>query len=575
MREFISRFKIFFISSAAFSFIINMLLLAPSLYMLQVYDRVLSGRSIETLVMMTLLLVVLLLMMGSLEMIRTRLLIQASSAIDDQMGADVLRRMIKSSVAVDQTPYMIGLRDIQMIRQFLTGSGILAFFDAPWLPAYMFILYLMHPIYFMVGAIGAVIMLILTILNEKSTRAPLEEAGAHGRNAARYIESSLRNGEVVNAMGMHQGVISRWQQFNSLMLQQQKKASNRAGTVSATTKFFRQTLQSIMLGIGAYLVIMDHSSSGMMIAATIIFGKAIGPIEHAIAGWKTMVEARGAYQRLDGFLSSLPKDVAHMQLPPPTGHLTVEQLTFGIRASNKILLRGISLELLPGELLGLIGPSGAGKSTLARLLVGVWRPLAGVVRLDGADLNSWQSEELGQYLGYLPQDVELFSGTIAENIARLGPVDADAVVTAAKLAGVHDLILHLADGYDTQIGDGGETLSGGQRQRIGLARALYGSPRLVVLDEPNANLDAEGEVALNRTIAELKKMEATTVIISHKINLLAVVDKLLVLKDGVQIMYGPRNNVLTEMNQPSKAKQQAPVGKESNKQVAHKEVAHV
>jgi ATP-binding cassette subfamily C protein EexD len=566
MREFIGRFKVFFLSAAAFSFIINMLLLAPSLYMLQVYDRVLSGRSIETLVMMTLLLMLLLLMMGCLEMVRTRLLIEASSAIDEQMGAHLLLRMINSTVSLDQVPYMNGLRDLQTLKQFLTGSGILAFFDSPWLPVYMVILYMMHPVYFVVGMIGAFIMVTLTICNEKATRRPLEEAGAHGRQAARYIEMSLRNGEVVNAMGMHDGIVSRWRTLNARMLQQQGKASRRAGAISGTSKFFRQTLQSVMLGIGAYLVIEENSSSGLMIAATIMFGKAISPIEQAIGSWKVMVEARSAYDRLDAFLKSLPKDVAHMQLPPPRGSLTVEQVTFGIKAANKVLLRGIAFELLPGELLGLIGPSAAGKSTLARLLVGVWQPLAGVVRIDGADLATWRKEELGQYIGYLPQDVELFAGTIAENIARLGSIDPEAVVKAAKLAGMHDMILHMPNGYDAQIGDGGVTLSGGQRQRIGLARALYGSPRFVVLDEPNANLDADGEVALNIALAELKTSRTTTVIISHKISLLAMVDKLLVLKDGAQLMYGPRDAVLAAMNQASKP--QPPVPSERRGQAA-------
>ncbi len=572
MREFISRFKVFFLSAAAFSFIINMLLLAPSLYMLQVYDRVLSGRSVETLIMMTLLLVLLLLMMGFLEMIRTKLLVDASSGIDDQMGAHVLQRMINSSVSQDQVPYTNGLRDLQLIKQFLTGSGILSFFDAPWLPAYMAILYLMHPIYFVVGILGAVAMLILAIINEKSTRTPLEEAGAQGRQAAQYIEMSLRNSEVVNAMGMHEGIVSRWRSLNSKMLLQQRKASHRAGAISGTTKFLRQTLQSIMLGIGAYLVLKDQSSAGMMIAATIMFGKAIGPIDQAISSWKVMVEARSAYGRLDVFLKSLPEDVAHMQLPPPVGQLSVEQVTFGIRATNKVLLRSISFDLMPGELLGLVGPSAAGKSTLARLLVGVWRPLAGVVRLDGADLTTWRNEDLGQYIGYLPQDVELFTGTIAENIARLGSIDSESVVTAAKLAGVHDMILHLDDGYDTQIGNSGITLSGGQRQRIGLARALYGSPKLVVLDEPNSNLDSEGEAALTNALEELKKLGATTIIIAHKISLMASVDKLLVLKDGVQIKYGPREAVMAEMTPPTKV--QTSVNKDLiNRVSSHKETA--
>lgn len=538
-----------------FSFIINMLLLVPSLYMLQVYDRVLASRSVETLWMLTLILAVALLVMSAMDLVRSRLLVKANNAIDTMLAPYLFHKMIVGATSPEGNQYSYGLKDLSAIKSFLTGAGIFALFDAPWLPVYLLILWFMHPVLFWVAVLGAVLMIGLTALNEYLTRASLEEANQSGRQAGNFVSAGLRNAEVVNAMGMQRGLTNRWNVLNDKTLELQSMASVRAGTVSGLTKFVRQFLQSVMLGAGAWLVLQNEGfTAGMMIAGTIILGKALAPIEHVIGSWKGLLEARSAYARLDKFIKGLSKEVSHMELPAPVGQLTLEHVTFGIRASNKVIIKDVSFALTPGESLGIIGPSAAGKSSLARLITGVWKPLSGTVRLDGSDLETWEKERLGQYIGYLPQDVELFAGSIADNIARLDTPDTERVITAAKLAGVHEMILQMSDGYDTQIGEGGAVLSGGQRQRIGLARALFGSPRLIVLDEPNASLDELGEQALAQAMLHMRKAGSTVVVITHKASLLAYVDKLLIMQDGALAMFGPRDAVLAKVKE---AQQQA------------------
>lgn len=343
-------------------------------------------------------------------------------------------------------------------------------------------------------------------------------------------------------------VTKRWGALNDAVIALQTKASNRAGVISSITKVVRQVVQSVCLGVGAYIVIQEPSfSPGMMIAGMIVLGKALGPIEHLIAGWKGFLEARIAYARLDAFLSIQQHERVPMELPAPTGTLSVQKVVFGIRSTNKIIIKDVSFHLEPGDCLGVIGPSAAGKSSLARLLVGVWQPLSGSIRLDSAEIGSWPSDRLGEYLGYLPQDIELFGGTIAENIARLAEPDADKVIKAAQQAGLHELILHMPNGYDTYIGEGGAVLSGGQRQRIGLARALYGNPRIVVLDEPDANLDTNGERALQQALVALKASGTTVIIVTHKLPLLSMTDKILAMQDGAVVAFGPRDQVLQQI----------------------------
>lgn len=550
MRSFLRKFLSFFVAAAVFSFVINMLLITPSLYMLQVYDRVLASRSEETLLMLTILLGVVLLVSSALEFVRSRLLIKANNAIDAMLAPYLLHKMLATANSPDGSPYAHGLKDLNAIKTFLTGNAIFALFDAPWLPVYLVILWIMHPLLFWVATVGSFLMIMLTILNDLATRKALQDANIAGRLAGNFVAAGLRNAEVVNAMGMQKGITRRWGNLNNATLELQSLASSRAGTISGSSKFVRHFLQSVMLGAGAWLVITTHDfSAGLMIAGTIILGKALGPIEHLIGSWKAFLEARTAYSRLDVFIKGLAREEEHMELPPPIGQLTLEHVSFGIRSTNKIIVKDVSFSLAAGESLGLIGASAAGKSSLARLITGVWTPQVGKIRLDGYDMDNWQKENLGQYFGYLPQDVELFAGTIAENIARLGIPDSEQVIAAAKLAGVHEMILKLPDGYDTQIGEGGAVLSGGQRQRIGLARALFGNPRLVVLDEPNASLDESGELALLQALEHLKKNGVTVIIVTHKVSLLANVDKLLVMHEGTLAVFGPRNAVLAHLAQ--------------------------
>jgi PrtD family type I secretion system ABC transporter len=558
MRAFLRKFLPFFVAAGVFSFFMNMLLLTPSLYMLQVYDRVLGSRSEETLWFISLLLIAALLVMGAMELVRSRLLVRANNAIDAQLAPFLLKKMAEGATSPEGNQYSYGLKDLNAIKGFLTGTGIMALFDAPWMPIAMIILWYMHFYLFMVALVGAVLMVGLTILNELLTRKPMEDANMASRAAGRHVEVALRNAEVVNAMGMLRGVAGRWAGLNDRVIALQSTASQRAGNISGVTKFVRQAIQSIGLGVGAYIVLREPTfTPGMMIAGTIVLGKALGPIELLIAGWKGLLEARIAYARLDDFLKAQHLEIEPMELPPPSGQISLEKVSFGIRSTNKIILKEITFALPAGETLGIIGPSAAGKSTLARLLVGVWKPLQGTIRLDGADLASWPSERLGPYVGYLPQDIELFAGTIADNIARLDEPDSDKVIRAARLAGLHEMILQMPKGYDTYIGENGAVLSGGQRQRVGLARALYGDPKLVVLDEPNASLDDVGELALLQAMAYLKQMGTTVVIITHKVSLLSTVDKLLVMQDGALAVFGPRDGVLQHLLQQQQKLQAA------------------
>ncbi len=545
MRSFLRKFLPFFVAAGVFSFFMNMLLLTPSLYMLQVYDRVLGSRSEETLLFITVLLIAALIVMAAMEMVRSRLLVRANNAIDAQLAPHLLKKMAEGATSPEGNKYSTGLKDLSSIKAFLTGPGIMAMFDAPWMPIAMIILWYMHHYLFIVALIGALLMVSLTVLNEYVTRAPLQEANGAARAAGSHVEVALRNAEVVNAMGMLKGVTGRWGALNDRVIAMQSKASLRAGSISGVSKFVRQVIQSLALGTGAYIVMHEPTfTAGMMIAGSIVLGKALGPIELLIGGWKGFLEARMAYSRLDAFLKMQHLEIEPMETPPPTGQITLEKASFGIRSTNKVILKDISFAITAGESLGIIGPSAAGKSTLARLLVGVWKPLQGTIRLDGADMASWPAERLGPYIGYLPQDIELFAGSIADNIARLEEPDSDKVIRAATLAGLHEMILQMPKGYDTYIGDNGAVLSGGQRQRVGLARALYGDPKLIVLDEPNASLDNEGELALLQAMADLKQMGTTVVVVTHKVSLLSNVDKLLLIKDGALVAFGPREGVL-------------------------------
>ena len=545
MRDLVARFRPFFVYAGLFSLAINVLLLGPTLYMLQVFDRVITSRSQETLLALTVAAVAALGLMALLDMLRARLLAAAGIALDRMLGPRVLEGLLSR---LSGTEFANGLRDVNTLRGFLVGSGVLAIFDAPWLPFFLLIIFLFHPVLGVIAVIGAISMWLLAFLNERFARRPLERVQAEGRRASRFIDTSARNAEVIGALGMLPAVTRRWARFNDAVLREQVRASAIGGRFSGGTKFARQLIQTAMMAAGAYLVVEQHVSSGIMIAGTILLGRALAPVEMLVASWKSLVEARGAWKRLDELLTKNPPAMPATDLPAPAGKLDVERVVFTLK--DRPIVRGASFSLAPAESLGIIGPSASGKSTLARLLVGVWKPGSGVVRLDGADVASWPREKLGPHLGYLPQDVELFTGTVAENIARLGEPDPAEVVRAAQRAHVHELILRLPKGYDSEIGENGQALSPGQRQRIALARALHGNPRFVVLDEPNANLDHDGEQALLRTLHGLKKEGITLVIIAHRPSLLGSVDKMLVLRDGMIEAFGPRSEIMSRVTRP-------------------------
>ena len=546
MRELTARFRPFFLYAGVFSLAINLLLLVPTLYMLQVFDRVLTSRSDATLVVLTTAAVIALFAMSFLEALRSRLLAAAGAALDRKLGPPVLEGLLAQAARAGGSEYVHGLRDVGVLRGVMTGQGVLSLYDVPWLPIFLFVIFLFHPLLGVVAVAGSLVMALLAIMNERTTREPLERAQREQRRAGRLIDANLRNAEVTAALGMLPAVTRHWMAINDTALRSQMQATNLGGGFTAATKFARQAIQIAMLAMGAWLVIDQHVTSGIMIAGTILLSRALAPVESLIAAWKHLVEARTAWARLSKLLQE-DRAVTTTKLPEPKGALKIERAVFGVKGLERPILRGVSFELAAGETLGVIGPSASGKSTLARLIVGVWKPASGTVRLDGADVAAWPRAELGPYVGYVPQDVELFGGTVAQNIARMEEPDAAKVVKAAQDAQVHELILRLPKGYDTEIGDGGSALSPGQRQRLALARALYGMPRLVVLDEPNANLDHEGDEALVRTLQRLRSEKVTVILVAHRPSLLVTADKLLVLRDGAVDLFGSRAEVMARV----------------------------
>jgi len=543
MQKVLAGLRPYVLFAGFFSLVMNLLLLAPPLYMLQVFDRVLTSRSNETLVALTLACGIALAAMAALDLVRAYLLAAMGRAIDRMVGAKVIDSLLGSAARLGAAQHAYALRDVSALRSFFSGAGMLALFDAPWLPFFLLVIALFHPLLGLIALIGALAMLTLAYLNERLTHRPVERAQAEGRKASRFIDTAVRNAEVVHALGMLPAVTQRWTGLNEAALAEQAGATRAGAALSSSTKFARQIIQTAMLGAGAYIVIDQQVSAGVMMAATILLSRALAPVEQLVAGWKHLVEARAAWRRLDELFKSRNDAQTTTALPAPEGRLGVERVVFGVKGADRPIIRGASFALPAGESLGIIGPSASGKSTLARLIVGIWRPVAGTVRLDGADVSSWPRDDLGRYIGYLPQEVELFPGTVTQNIARLGEPDAAAVIRAAQRANVHELILRLPNGYDTEIGER-FALSPGQRQRIALARALYGDPRLVVLDEPNSNLDADGEQALLATMHALKEEGVTVVVVAHRTSLLVGVDKVLVLREGNVEAFGPRTEVL-------------------------------
>ena len=527
----------------ALSFFVNLLLLAPALFMLQVFDRVLTSQSQETLLVLLIGMAVALGLMLILDYLRSRLQGVAGNLLGEHLSPIVARVMLARSARWSEEGVPVeALRDVAALRNIFSAHGLLALLDTPWAFAYVAVIWLAHPVLGMAAATAALLMLILAALNDRITRRDIDALQKEAARATRYLESSMHNAEVVQSLGMGDALLARWNSLNDRVGALQGPAARNSVAMAAITRTARQWVQVLMPALGAYLVITGEGTAGILVATTILLGRALAPVEQVVGSWRTLAEGGLAFRRLSQLLVAAEREPARMALPPPTGRLEAQALVYRAPHSDKMILAGVSLSLEPGESLAVIGPSGAGKSTLLRLLTGLWRPTAGVVRLDHVDLGQWQREELGPWLGYVPQDVELFPGTVAENIARLGNVDSAMVVRAAQRAGVHALILQLPQGYDTAIDTMGVMLSPGQRQRIALARALYGDPKLLVLDEPNSNLDGAGELALSETLKALKG-QVTVVVVTHRSALVQHMDKLLVLDAGRVQQYGTQTEL--------------------------------
>ena len=539
-----------FLTAIFFSFFINILAFVSPLYMLQIYDRVITSRNTMTLIALSVIAVFLVVVYAALEKIRSAILVRLGILFSNLSRTRLFDAVLRGNLLQPGRGHTQALRDLDTIREFLTGTGLISFCDAPWVPIFVVGCFLLHPWYGFIATAGAVLIFCFAIANELLTRKQLKAAATSVIVASAYASATFRNAEVLHAMGMLPGLRDRWLRRQDEGLKFQAVASDRAGHLIAAGKFLRVFPQIAILGTGAYLSIEQESTPGAMIAASIIMGRALAPVEMAVANWKGFIAARSAYDRILMLFGILPEEVEKLPLPTPEGYLSVENVIAVPPGAKEPVLRGISLALRPGEVLGILGPSAAGKSSLARVLVGVWSTAHGKVRIDGAELSHWDPERLGRHIGYLPQDVELFSGSIAENIARFNELDEVKIITAARMAGVHDMVQAMPGGYNTQIGEGGIALSGGQRQRIGLARALYGKPAYVILDEPNASLDADGEAALLSALQQLRQEGSTSVLITHKTNILATVDKILVLSRGEVAGFGSRDEILSKLLGP-------------------------
>jgi PrtD family type I secretion system ABC transporter len=532
-------------SVALFSGIVNLLMLAGPLYMLQVYDRVLSSRSVPTLVALSIFLVGAFAFQGVLDLIRSRVVVRAAMLLDQRLALAAHGAMLRLSIATrhaGEAPQPT--RDLDQIRAFLTGAGPVAICDMPWIPVFLCICFLIHPWLGFAATAGGITLFAMTLLTEHASGGPARAAAQDAGIRSVMVEAQRRSGETIMAMGMAGALAQRWGGVNDRYIGATARLSDVASSFGSVSKVLRLLLQSVMLGLGAYLVLRLELTAGAMIAASIMMGRALAPIETAIANWRAFIGARQSVARLSETLARAEPKRAATTLPKPARSLGVEQVTVVPPGGMTPIVAGVRFGLKAGDVLGIIGPSGAGKTSLVRTLVGIWRPAKGSVRLDGAALDQWEPEALGQHIGFISQTVELFDGTISENIARMGvSPDADAVLRAAQAAGAHDMILRLPSGYDTRIGEGGAMLSAGQRQRVALARALYGDPFLVVLDEPNSNLDNDGELALRQAMVNLKARGAIVVLIAHRPSILSVCDQVLLLANGTQLEFGPRDEI--------------------------------
>jgi len=545
-----------FVSLGIYSLFLNILMLAAPFYMLVVYDLVMPSKNLNTLLLVTVLTIMFFAGMWILDYVRSKLMIYASNKLDLIMNQRLFNATFDLAAKYPDKANIQPMRDFSSIKQFMGGPAVFAFFDFPWFPIYIAIMFIFSPIYGIYGIIATAIIILLTWINEKTTKEGLEESNNEYRSALSFFENNIQNVEVVKAMGMKQNLYRMWLEKYNKYLITHNDASTKASFYSNASKSFRMLASSMMYGVGAILAIMGMISPGMIIAGAVLMGRALQPITQIVSTWKSFTNAKIAYGKLNDLLLEFPEADEKISLPEPKGVISFENVVTVPPLSKKPVLKGISLVINAGEMVGVIGPSAAGKSSLAKTIVGVWHPASGHIRVDGADISQYNPDTFGRYIGYLPQDIELFEGTIAQNISRFdeNPNDED-IIAAAKLSGTHELILNLPDGYSTRVGTRGMSLSGGQKQRIGLARALYGKPKIIVLDEPNSNLDDAGEYALMLALQRLKEQKITVVFITHKQNILKLADKLLVIKDGQVVMYNDRDKVIEALS-PKAQKQQ-------------------
>lgn len=562
-------FKDAFYTVGLISAIINIILILPSIYMLQVYDRVLASRSVGTLIMISIIVIVFYIFMGVMEWFRSQLLVRVSNNMDEKLNERVFSVAFQNALYSGSGNASQVFSDFTNIRQFLCGSGIFAFFDIPWTPIYIIVIFLISPIIGVVSIVATLIMFFMAFLTEMVSKKGLNEANRHFQASQAFASVNFRNAEAIYAMGMVGSVKKHWFDRYINFLKQQSNTSSKVGAVSATTKTLRITFQSIVgYGLSAFFAIRGDLTAGMIVATAILLGRAFSPVDMAIGVWRQFVSVRESYARLEAMLDQFPQNSNTVALPEPVGHISVSNLIASPPNSNMMILKNVSFEVQPGELIGIIGPVASGKTTLGKMIVGIWPPYSGSVRLDGAEIHLWDREQIGRHIGYLPQDIELLDGTVAENIARFGLIDSDKVIEAAKTTGIHEMILQFPDGYDTRLGMGGIVISGGQKQRLALARAIYKDPTLIVLDEPNSNSDDIGERALLYTISKLKEMKKTVFMITHRPNMLSMTDKILFLLNGAVYMFGPAEEVianLQKLNQQQAASQQNLINQQSSK----------
>jgi PrtD family type I secretion system ABC transporter len=537
-----------FVGVAILSAVSNILMLVSPLFMMQVYDRVLTSHSIPTLAALSLLAAGIYAVLAIIEILRSKILLQIGRRLDEQLNMPSIMATLAVPVAGQEGAQSAPLRDLDQIRQFMSGPGPIAIADLPWMPIFVFLLYLFHPLFGLAVVGGAIVLLSLTLCSELLLRKPSRQAAQRLASRWELSESGRRNADSLRAMGMKTVFARRIETAHDQYSAENLRSSNLTATFTAIAKIFRLALQSGMLALGALLVIDQLASAGAIIAASVLTSKALAPIEMATGQWRNFISARQSARRLQDTFNRIRPEAAEMQLPVPSRSLSVAGLAVAAPGDGKMLVQNVSISLFSGQAVGIIGPSGSGKSSLGRALTGAWPAHKGTIRLDGAELTQWDSDRLGPSIGYLAQNVELFAGTVADNIGRFSPsATPEKIMEAAKLANVHELILSLPNGYDTQVGTGGSTLSGGQRQRIGLARALYGNPFLIVLDEPNSNLDAEGEEALTSAVMAARQKGAIVIVIAHRANMLKVVDHVLVVNNGTMTAFGPRDEVLGKL----------------------------